>query len=127
METCCEPLIIVANNVAQYWDTIINEGYRSEVKQNKVFSSGNSRVEWPNSKHNTFPSKAIHLAPFSKTTPGGIDWEDLDTFYKYGFFVLGVAFSLGIKLRWGGDWSMDGITTDQTFNDLIHFEFVRYL
>jgi peptidoglycan L-alanyl-D-glutamate endopeptidase CwlK len=28
------------------------------------------------------------------------------------------------KLRWGGDWSMDWYTEDQSFFDGVHFELV---
>lgn len=122
-DTCVPELIKVANHVAEYWDTIIPEGYRGEEKQNEYYTKGTSRIKWPHGKHNSYPSKAIHLAPYNSNL--GIDWKDTELFYKYGFFVMGLASSLGIKLRWGGDWDMDGITTDQTFNDLIHFEFVR--
>lgn len=32
---------------------------------------------------------------------------------------------LGIDIRWGGNWDMDGEpVTDQNFQDLVHFELV---
>ena len=32
-----------------------------------------------------------------------------------------------LAIRWGGDWDLDGVTTDQTFMDLAHFEIVNLL
>jgi len=32
------------------------------------------------------------------------------------------AYANGLRLRWGGDWDMDGDLTDQTFDDLFHLE-----
>jgi peptidoglycan L-alanyl-D-glutamate endopeptidase CwlK len=38
--------------------------------------------------------------------------------------MLQTAKLKGILLRWGGDWNMDGRTTDNKFDDLGHFELV---
>ena len=31
---------------------------------------------------------------------------------------------MNVSLRWGGDWDGDGDRTDQTFNDLMHWELI---
>ena len=31
---------------------------------------------------------------------------------------------MNIKLRWGGDWNDNKDFSDQTFDDLVHFELV---
>ena len=36
--------------------------------------------------------------------------------------MISNADELDISIRWGGDWNGDGTLTDQTFNDLPHFE-----
>ncbi len=38
--------------------------------------------------------------------------------------VRGIAVSWGVKIRWGGDWDMDGDLKDNSFDDLVHFEIV---
>ena len=35
---------------------------------------------------------------------------------------MDVAKSMGITLRWGGDWDMDTQVKDNKFDDLVHFE-----
>ena len=91
-------------------------GHRSEEDQEAAFQSKRSKVRFPNSKHNSSPSRAVDVAPYP------IDWEDLKRFEELADLVLDVADDLNIAVRWGGDWDMDGDTTDQTFNDLPHFE-----
>ena len=37
-------------------------------------------------------------------------------------FNLGIAKSLGLNIRWGGDWDMDFQVMDNRFDDFPHFE-----
>jgi len=95
--------------------------HRSEADQNKAYNEKKSKVRWPNSKHNTYPAEAMDLAPFVN---GAISWN----WYHcsvLGGIVLATAKILGVELRWGGNWDMDGEPiTDQDFQDLAHFELV---
>jgi hypothetical protein len=72
------------------------------------------------SKHNTDPSLAFDVAPYP------IDFASrtkvLARFYYLAGLIISCAASLGIKLRWGGDWDGDLDFEDQTFDDLGHFE-----
>ena len=54
--------------------------------------------------------------------PYPIDWNDKDRFYNFAGLVKGIAISMDIKIRWGGDWDGDNDLKDQTFFDLPHFE-----
>jgi len=74
-------------------------GHRTKEKQEEAFNSKHSKVHFPKSKHNSLPSKAVDVAPYP------IDWNDLERFYNFGGYVRGIAESLGIKIRWGGDWN----------------------
>jgi peptidoglycan L-alanyl-D-glutamate endopeptidase CwlK len=104
------------SEVIIHYDCTILEGHRNEVRQNHMFTSGKSKLSWPDSKHNQKPSLAVDVAPWP------IDWKNLIQFYHFGGFVLGAAKLMGIPIRWGGDWDMDNDLRDQTFNDLVHFE-----
>ncbi len=97
-------------------DVSILCGYRNEERQNAAVREKRSKVSFPNSMHNSHPSRAVDIAPYP------IDWKDLDRFHALADLVLDTSEKLGIKVRWGGDWDMDGDTEDQTFNDLPHFE-----
>lgn len=91
-------------------------GHRSEEKQLILYESGASKVR--HGKHNETPSEAVDVAPYP------ITWGDTRRFCVFAGQFLLVAKMKGIVIRWGGDWSMDGFTTDQEFNDLVHFELI---
>lgn len=98
------------------YDLTVVAGHRGEKEQNAAYATGRSTKQWPDSKHNTLPSRAVDLAPYP------IDWNDVKRFAFLAGFVKAVAVDLGICIRWGGDWDSDSRTTDQKFQDLPHFE-----
>ena len=106
----------VFNVVIQAFDNTILCGHRPKEEQDAAFAEGRSRVKWPDGKHNAVPSMAVDAAPYP------IDWKNIKRFIYFGGVVMGVAFALGIKLRWGGDWDADTDLDDQSFNDYPHFE-----
>jgi hypothetical protein len=111
----------ILNYVIEHWDCTILIGHRTEEAQNEAYRAGRSKVQYPNSKHNSKPSRAIDVVPCN----GGIDWQDLRKMTYFAGFVKGVALSkFGVTLRWGGDWDSDGQVLDNSFNDLPHFELV---
>ena len=113
----------VLKAVIDVYDFTVLDGYRSEEMQNKAYKSGKSRVKYPNSKHNTFPSKAIDIAPWPIPPNWGNDsWKDMVKFYEMAAIVLYEAAKQGVSVRWGGDWDGDGDYKDNKFDDLVHFE-----
>jgi peptidoglycan L-alanyl-D-glutamate endopeptidase CwlK len=127
----------VFNEVIKYFDCSILFGHRSPDEQFELYKKGRKEVngKWyisnrrevvtykdginNKSRHNNMPSDAIDAAPYP------IDWKDTDRVYYFAGLVMGIAASMGIKLRWGGDWDRDTEVNDQTFNDLYHFEVVE--
>lgn len=118
LESCDPRLQKIFNEVIRHWDCTILEGTRTKEVQDEYYRTGKSKLKYPNSKHNGNPSKAIDAVPYP------IDWSDIERFRAFGGFVLGVAATLGIKLRWGGDWDGDKNFKDQSFIDMPHFELV---
>jgi hypothetical protein len=55
----------------------------------------------------------------------GIPWKDTHAFAVIGGILIAVADAMDVKVRYGGDWDMDGQTTDQTLMDWGHIELVR--
>jgi hypothetical protein len=53
-----------------------------------------------------------------------IRWDDIESMYNFVGYVQGIADQLGIKIRSGADWDMDGDFGDQSFIDAAHFELV---
>lgn len=138
LNTCHPDLIRVFNRVIDLgWDCQILEGHRGKIAQNAAYAAGNSQLKWPNGNHNKLPSDAVDVGPYV-VRPGfkGVPWPDkklrpktynadLAMFYLFAGVVMGVAAEMGVKLRWGGDWDSDKDLTDQTFNDLVHWEVVN--
>jgi len=107
--------------VVIHYDCKILCGHRPEAEQTTAFEAGNSKVAWPNSKHNKLPSEAVDAVPYPVP-----DWDSLHEFYRFIWFVRGCAAMLGIDIRVGADWDGDFDITDQQFNDLPHIELVRH-
>tara|TARA_R100000808_G_scaffold8593_2_gene24306 strand:+ start:1305 stop:1694 length:390 start_codon:yes stop_codon:yes gene_type:complete len=116
LETCHEDLQQIFYQVIKHFDCTVTEGHRGEEEQNKYFEEGKSKVKFPKGRHNSYPSRAIDVAPYP------IDYNDLDRFYYFAGFVKGVAAMLDIPIRWGGDWNDDTQVKDTGFKDLPHFE-----
>ena len=126
LTTCHPALQHIFHAVVKDFDCSIICGHRDKEAQDKVFREKKSKVQWPNSKHNKFPSLAVDVAPYPEVKV----WKPIKRFNDFGFFVKGVAHAMHQRgdiehlLRWGGDWDGDHDTTDQSFNDLVHFELI---
>lgn len=117
LDTCHPELQRLFREVVKHWDCTILTGHRGKRAQDEAWTTGRSKVRWPEGEHNDWPSNAVDAAPWPVP-----DWEDVKVFYTFAGFVMGVASQLGIPIRWGGDWDGDRDLNDQTFNDLVHFE-----
>lgn len=120
LDTCDPRLQEIFNIVVKKYDCTIVCGHRDKYSQDLAHAQGNSKLLFPQSKHNQNPSLAIDVAPYYRGI--GLDWSDAGGFYLLAGYVMRVADELGYKLRYGGDWDGDHRTKDQTFNDLVHFE-----
>lgn len=116
LATCDPRLQKVFNEVIKHFDCTVIEGHRGEAAQNKAFAEGKSKLKYPQSKHNKTPSLAADVLPYP------IDWNDTNRMRYFAGFVVGIAATMGIKLRWGGDWNQNTELKDNSFNDLPHFE-----
>lgn len=89
----------IAHELIKVMDVTILCGYRGEKEQNAAFIAGNSKLQYPRSKHNKKPALAVDIAPFP------IDWKDISRFKKMCEHVEEIAKRLGIKIRLGRDFS----------------------
>ena len=123
LNTCDHRLIKLFTEVVKHYDCTVMCGNRSKADQDKAVKQGNSKTPYPKSKHNSSPSKTVDVAPYFKDTPH-IRWEDIKRIVHFAGFVKGIAATMDIKIRWGGDWDSDYDMKDQTFDDLPHFELI---
>ena len=142
LHTCHPDLVRLFEVIIDYRDCTILEGARLDERQAELYKAGKSKKDGILSKsmhqiYKGFPySRAIDVTPWPIPNEWGqLDLEDrnniayqsreLGEFYNFGGFVQGVAKSLKINIRWGGDWDSDNEFNDQTFFDLPHFELIN--
>ena len=106
--TCDQRIIALANYVVIERDCTIICGHREREAQNEAYRLGFSKVKWPHGKHNSYPSRAVDMAPWDNSDPG-IKWNDIEGLEDFALYVQWAADRLGIKilsggLAWGWDW-----------------------
>ncbi|WP_299733874.1 M15 family metallopeptidase [uncultured Endozoicomonas sp.] len=119
LATCHPDLQRLMNKVVERYDISIICGHRGEEEQEKAFREGKSKARFGQSKHNSYPSRAVDVIPWPFNQD---DWKDCDYFNHMAGYIMAVADELGIRIRWGGDWNMNRRTSDETFLDMPHFE-----
>ena len=112
--TCDKQLQTLMEAVIKEKDIIILCGHRTQIDQDKFYDQGKTQVRYPNSKHNSDPSRAVDFAPYHVDEPH-IQWNNIDEFHEFIDFILAKANDLGIKVRSGRDFS---------FHDFDHIELV---
>lgn len=125
LSTCTDRIQMVVKKVISLgiMDLSVTEGARGKTLQDKYFETGKSKVKWPNSKHNILKegdkSYAVDIVPYIN----GKSSYKLSHCCCLAMLIIGVGAMMGVKIRWGGNWDMDGEPiTDQDFQDLVHFE-----
>ena len=121
LATCDTRLQEVFNEVIKTVDCSVLVGHRGKTRQNAFYKEGKTKVTYPKGRHNSSPSRAVDVCPYP------IDWNDRERFTLFAGLVIGIAKSMNIKLRWGGNWDMweeDGRweVDDNKFDDFPHFE-----
>jgi peptidoglycan L-alanyl-D-glutamate endopeptidase CwlK len=102
-----------------HMDVSLIWGHRTRAQQDTFYRSGHSKVKWPDSKHNKYPSLAVDIQPY----PYPENENDLRAALGYmaGLCWM-IADSMGVEIRWGGDWNRNGSVVDNGFDDLFHLE-----
>jgi hypothetical protein len=99
-----------------YVDFSIVCGYRGRADQERAFLENKTEVHFPHSKHNSYPSKAVDVAPWP------IEWQDHEGFTLLAGILYGIARCRGINIRLGVDWDGDGYVEEHNFKDRPHIE-----
>jgi peptidoglycan LD-endopeptidase CwlK len=126
LSTCHPDLIRLFLELSRTHDVSIIVGFRDNKDQLIAYQTGKSEKKPGCSKHNHYPSMAVDAVPANapRLWKNG---EDLPrkTYEGFAKDIFDLAGILKIKLRWGGDWNGNGISsTDQTLNDFAHWELV---
>lgn len=125
LATCHSDLQVVMNEAIKYIDFTVLEGHRAQAAQEAAFAVGNTKLHWPDGKHNKSPSWAVDIAPYP------INWKDTERFVYFAGIVMGIAHKLRDEgkithaIRYGGDWNMNTQVKDENFRDYGHFEIIK--
>jgi len=101
-------------------DFSVVQGVRTQAEQDALYAQGRTTkgpvVTWTRkSNHLVQPDgygHAVDLAPYDG---GKINWDNAGKFYELAKIMMRAASELGVKIRWGGNFS-------ESKRDLPHFE-----
>ncbi len=116
LASCDTRLRQVLEEVVKHFDCAVTCGRRGKAEQETAFAAEKSKARWGQSPHNRSPSMGVDVFPYP------INFNDRDRMHLFAGFVLGIAKSMGVTLRWGGDWDQDTQVNDNDWDDLGHFE-----
>lgn len=129
-------LLAVVQEAKKYSDVDFQlvDGARTVAEQRDLFKKGSSKVNPDAYNPKELAKAAKHVVnevePLARAVDivvsvpgkGSLGYDRSHLCYIAGV-VMSQAKCMGIKMRWGGNWDRDGeIITDQTFQDLVHFE-----
>jgi len=122
LATCHSDLQRLFNEVVKHVDCKIIDGYRGKAEQNAAVVGGRSTLKWPLGKHNKAPSLAVDVMPYP------VDWSDspanIEHLNYFAGIVRGIAYMMGINVRWGHDWNKDGRPDVRGLVDRPHWELI---
>lgn len=99
LSECHPDLQKIAHELIKEMDVTVLCGHRGEKEQNAAFVNGNSKLQYPRSKHNKVPSEAMDLAPYP------VDFKDISRFVDMCKRIERIAKEQGVKIRLGRDFS----------------------
>ena len=135
--TCKPEIQEICNEAIKIIDFSIITGHRTKEKQNALYPKY-TKLLWSDGKHNSFPSRAIDIAPYIQpygTIFGsteqivkmkelrGVSTAQAEAYVIKSYarligYIEAIAATKGTKIRVGLDWDGDFDMLDQTFHDL---------
>ena len=120
-------------------DFMVLEGVRSEQRQRELYGQGRSAADLiavgvgpslsnPSAKVVTWTLKSNHFVQADgfghavDLVPYPVDWSTLSKFDAIADAMMRAADELGVKIRHGADWDMDGKRREKGETDGPHFE-----
>ena len=141
LKTCHSDIQRILQEVIKYYDFSVISGIRTTEEQQALFKDGKSKLDGINKKSKHQGRKdgsgmkvsfAVDLMPYKKGTNAfSGKKKDLARFYFMMGLVKATAMRLldegtiSHKIRFGMDWNSNDVYTDQSFDDLPHFELVK--
>lgn len=106
-------------------DFSVLEGVRTLERQKELYAQGRTKpgpkVTWTLTS-NHFVNKQTGFGHAVDLVPYPVDWDDPKKFDEISRAMFAAAKELGVTLRWGADWDMDGKPRERGETDSPHFE-----
>lgn len=138
-------LVMLLNYAIQYFDFVVTSGVRTDDEQAALYAKGRTKPgnivthidgKERRSSHQkdlqTGCGHAVDIYPYPVRNVSEMSEEaQMKERWRYvalAYFLKGLWKALketgGLdgELRWGGDWDSDNEFSDQSFDDLVHFE-----
>ena len=96
-------LVLLVNKLADLFDISLISGHRGKEEQTEYFNKGTG-IEWPDSKHNVMPSKAVDLAPYPLNW-SNITQKDIEQWNMILGAALAIAKEAEFEIRLGKNFS----------------------
>jgi peptidoglycan L-alanyl-D-glutamate endopeptidase CwlK len=123
-------------------DFMVLEGVRTEQRQRELYAQGRSAAKLiaagvnpalskPKMQVVTWTLKSNHFVQNDgfghavDLVPYPVDWNTLSKFDAIADAMMQAADELGVKVRHGADWDMDGKRREKGESDNPHFELVN--
>ena len=120
-------------------DFMVLDGVRSEQRQRELYGQGRTAAELkaagvdpalakPSAKVVTWTLKSNHFKQADgfghavDLVPHPVDWNTISKFDAIADAMMQAADELGVKIRHGADWDMDGKRREKGETDNPHFE-----
>lgn len=106
------------------FDVQLVEGVRTQARQLELWNQGRDGkggkiVTWTkNSKH--LGGEAVDIVPLQ--ADGSINWNDKAKFAQLASAMVEASRGLGVKVKNGGDWNMNGMYGEKGETDFPHWE-----
>lgn len=102
------------------FDVMVVEGLRTIETQRAYMAAGKTKTLA--SQHLT--GDAVDIIPCKLNPRGGAVplWNDRELMLELRREMERAADELGVLIRWGGDWNMNGEWKDEKFVDWVHWE-----
>ena len=100
LDTLHSDLQVLCNYALKYWDCSVLDGPRGKARQNEAYKAGDSKLKFPDGKHNLSPSEAVDITTYD---PGLPTYDPTGARNReFAFYLQGVAdmlFVLGLMTR----------------------------
>lgn len=105
------------------FDVQVIEGRRTLERQRELYAQGRTApgkvVTWTMASPH-LEGRAVDLAPLQPD--GSIDWKDIAGFEKLRLAMMDASRVVGVRIRSGADWNMNGTPRERGESDSPHFE-----